>query len=128
MLDTYVLLETNHVDLYKTNSKLKMKNKLLTSTTANSAQSYFVRQVNFYSHLIILLLIDFSQTNVAQSVQREWSIDELQTYTFPYKTTNDLYLDICKAGMFTFIEIFSIQFACDLHCVCWNGMCAPTLK
>ena len=29
---------------------------------------------------------------------KKWSIDELQSLSFPYQTSNDIGLDICKAG------------------------------
>ncbi len=29
---------------------------------------------------------------------RNWSIEELMSQRFPYQTSNDLYLDVCKAG------------------------------
>jgi len=37
---------------------------------------------------------------------KEWTIDELTSQSFPYLSSNDLYLDLNKAGKFCYIMFF----------------------
>lgn len=48
-----------------------------------------------YYFTLVMLLVGLTTCTVSA---REWTIEELQTYTFPYSTTNDRYMAICKAG------------------------------
>lgn len=79
--------------------KLHMKN--CCKNDKNSSHIRFDRWTKFILVFFILFIV-FDNVN-AES--KRWSIEELQTLTFPYMTTNDLYMDACKAGEFTHVNI-----------------------
>lgn len=49
-----------------------------------------------FPKILLAAVFLFLSVNLAES--RKWTIDDLYSLRFPYQTSNDLYLDVCKAG------------------------------
>lgn len=47
--------------------------------------------------VFFVLISTFNYIPVAGATKK-WTIEELMTLRFPYQTSNDLYMDVCKAG------------------------------
>lgn len=47
------------------------------------------------------LLLPLLAVGTAHVQQRSWTIEELTSLRFPYESTNDQYLNVCKAGEYS---------------------------
>lgn len=52
----------------------------------------------FYGAFVLSIFASILSFIPSAEAAKQWSVDELLTLRFPYQTSNDLYLDVCKAG------------------------------
>lgn len=74
--------------------------------------------------MLFILLLPLLAASTAH-VQKSWTIEELTSLRFPYESTNDQYLDVCKAGEYnTYRDVTQapVRFACQKS-VAYTGSC-----